>query len=92
MTLLHTKTHQNTQETQRSAASFSWHGVGGHSGWAWGTGATVRAPHARLSHSGLSHDSALARAEVYLYAIWIRSEEAGVGSSSLPLGPDYDIH
>ena len=46
----------------------------------------------RISLTRVSHDSALARAEVYLYAIWIRSEEAGVGSSSLPLGPDYDIH
>ena len=49
----HKNTEENTKQAQRSAASFSWHGVGGHSGWAWGTGATVRAPH--LSHSRVSH-------------------------------------
>ena len=47
-----------------------------------------------LSHSraDLSQDSALARAEVTCTQFGSDLKRRGVGSSSLPLGPDYDIH
>lgn len=60
-----------------------------------GRRATVRVPHlSSLSLSGLSGLSSrpLARAEVTCTQFGSDLKRRGVGSSSLPLGPDYDIH